>query len=144
MTPNAQKALPDISYTYVLDAPIKKVWRAVATSEGLAGWLMPNDFQPVLGHEFTFTTQPVGDFDGIVRCKVLELDPPRHLGLSWNGHNMDLFLRLDLKELDGPRTELSLVHSGWLESHAFTRSMMDEGWRRHTRERLEKLLAQME
>jgi uncharacterized protein YndB with AHSA1/START domain len=142
MTQNVQKSLPDISYTYLLDAPIKKVWRAVATSEGLAGWLMPNDFQPVLGHAFTFTTQPVGDFDGIVRCKVVELDPPHHLGLSWNGNNMDLFLRLDLKELDG-KTELSLVHSGWLESYAFTRNIMDEGWRRHTRERLESLLATM-
>ena len=142
MTQNAQKTLPDISYTYLLDAPIKKVWRAVATSEGLAGWLMPNDFQPVLGHAFTFTTQPVGDFDGIVRCKVVELDPPHHLGLSWNGNNMDLFLRLDLKEQDG-KTELSLVHSGWLESYAMTRGFMDEGWRRHTKERLESLLATM-
>lgn len=143
MNENAQKTLPDISYTYVLDAPIQKVWRAVATSEGLAGWLMPNDFQPVLGHAFTFTTQPVGDFDGIVRCKVVELDPPHHLGLSWNGNNMDLFLRLDLKELDG-KTRFSLVHSGWLENYAFTRTIMDEGWGRHTRERLESLLARMD
>lgn len=142
MTQNAQGTLPDIRYSYVLNAPVEKVWRAVATSEGLASWLMPNDFQPVLGHDFTFRTQPQGGFDGIVRCKVMELDPPHHLGLSWNGFNMDLFLTLDLAELDG-KTELTLVHSGWLESYAFARGMLDEGWRKHTRERLEQLLAEM-
>ena len=142
MTQNAQGTLPDIRYSYVLNAPVQKVWQALATSEGLAGWLMPNDFQPVLGHAFTFQTQPVGDFDGIVHCKVMELDPPHHLGLSWLGFNMDLFLTLDLKELGG-QTEFTLVHSGWLESHAMPRTMLDEGWRKHTRERLEQLLEQM-
>ena len=142
MTQQARGALPDIRHSYILNAPIEKVWRAVATSEGLAAWLMPNDFQPVLGHEFTFRTQPFGNFDGIVQCKVMELDPPHHLGLSWTGFNIDLFLTLDLKEA-GDKTQFSLVHSGWLESYEMPRGIMDEGWGKHTRERLEQLVERM-
>ena len=56
--------------------PPEKVWRALTDPELLASWLMPNDFEPRVGHQFTFRTDPVPahDFDGIVRCEVLELD----------------------------------------------------------------------
>ncbi|MBB5322950.1 uncharacterized protein YndB with AHSA1/START domain [Anoxybacillus tepidamans] len=39
-----QPTLPDIRQTVVFRALIQKVWQAVATSEGLAAWFMPNDF----------------------------------------------------------------------------------------------------
>ena len=29
-------------------------------------WLMDNDFEPVVGHRFTFRTEPTRGFDGIV------------------------------------------------------------------------------
>jgi uncharacterized protein YndB with AHSA1/START domain len=48
-----QGMLPDIERTVIMDAPIHKVWRAIATSEGLSAWLMKNNFQPELGFEFT-------------------------------------------------------------------------------------------
>jgi len=39
---------------------------------------MPNDFKPVVGHAFTFRTEPVSQhgFDGVVHCEVLDLEPP--------------------------------------------------------------------
>ena len=46
-------------------APIGAVWRALTDPEELASWLMPNDFQPVVGHQFTFRTHPAPGFDGI-------------------------------------------------------------------------------
>jgi uncharacterized protein YndB with AHSA1/START domain len=48
----SQETLQDIRQTMVYNAPIQKVWDAVATSEGLAAWFMPNDLQPIEGHEF--------------------------------------------------------------------------------------------
>lgn len=39
-------SLPDIRRTIVMNAPIGKVWEAVATSEGIAAWFMPNNFEP--------------------------------------------------------------------------------------------------
>ena len=38
--------------------PRLMVWKAIANREALADWLMPNDFEPVQGHEFTFRTKP--------------------------------------------------------------------------------------
>ncbi len=52
--------------------PAEQVWRALTDPDLLARWLMPNDFKPVVGHLFTFRTEPVPQhgFDGIVHCQV--------------------------------------------------------------------------
>lgn len=119
--------LPDIERTIIMDAPIQKVWKAIATSEGLAVWFMPNDFQPVIGHEFTFISQPKGEWDGIVHCKVMELDPPNRLGFTWCGNNMEQYVSFELKELEG-KTQFKLVHAGWSEEHTIIRDTMYDGW----------------
>jgi uncharacterized protein YndB with AHSA1/START domain len=36
--------VPDISHELTLNAPIHKVWDAVASSHGLESWLMKNSF----------------------------------------------------------------------------------------------------
>jgi uncharacterized protein YndB with AHSA1/START domain len=71
--------------------PPEKVWRALTNPGLLASWLMPNDFEPRVGHRFTFRTDPVPGhgFDGIVRCEVLELVPARRLRISWAGGGLD-------------------------------------------------------
>ena len=73
-----------------------RVWAAIADSDALADWLMPNDFQPVLGHEFTFRTKPAPGFDGIVRAKVLEITPPERLVLAWKGGPLDTTVTFEL------------------------------------------------
>lgn len=139
MQEKAQGTLPDIRHIFILNAPIRKVWEAIATSEGLAAWLMPNNFQPVTGQEFHFRSQPVGDWDGIVHCKVTECDPPDRLAFTWSGNKINTHVSFELKELEG-NTQFTLVHSGWTEEHAMTRGILDEGWGKHTKERLSKLV----
>ncbi|MEB6550486.1 SRPBCC domain-containing protein [Heyndrickxia sporothermodurans] len=120
--------LPDIRYTIILNAPIEKVWKAVATSEGIAGWWMPNTFEPVLGKEFVLHAGPYGDSP----CKVTELDPPNRVGFDWG---KDWHLAFELKEVDG-KTEFTLIHSGWdadkvtefNQPHTVIRGIMDKGW----------------
>ncbi len=79
----------------VFDYPPERVWRALTDPADLADWLMDNDFQPVLGHAFTFRTKPGPGFDGIVRCRVTELESPRRLAYTWgngarrNGRHLD-------------------------------------------------------
>src|ERR1700754_3409630 len=63
----------------------EKIWRTLTQSALIAKWLMPNDFEAMVGHRFTFTTKPVGDWDGVVHCEVLECDPPHLLRYSWKG-----------------------------------------------------------
>ena len=128
VTNKTEGMLPDIERSIIIDAPIQKVWDAVSTSEGLSAWLMPNDFQPVLGFEFTFRSEPKNGWDGIVYCKVMELNPPERIGFTWTGNGMDQYVSFELVPLEKNATQFILVHSGWKAEHAMLREIMYEGW----------------
>jgi uncharacterized protein YndB with AHSA1/START domain len=93
----------DIDATVTYPHPVDRVWAALTSSEALAAWFMPNDFKPVVGHRFTFRTRPARamGFDGIVRCEVLELAPPRRMVWSWAGGNIDTTVTFTLEESAG-------------------------------------------
>lgn len=121
--------LPDIKYTEIYNAPIAKVWNAVATSEGIAEWFMPTvDFEPVEGHEFHLNA---GQF-GMSPCKVTQIDPPNRFSFNWG---KDWTLTFELKDLEG-KTELTLIHGGWDANkvtefgapHTPIRENMNQGW----------------
>jgi len=59
------------------------VWKTLTTSELIGRWLMPNDFAPEVGKRFTFRTKPMGDWDGVVHCEVIAVEPNRKLVFSW-------------------------------------------------------------
>ncbi|MFK7695242.1 SRPBCC domain-containing protein [Paenibacillus sp. HJGM_3] len=128
MMSNNQTTLPDIRQSVVLRAPIDKVWKAVATSEGIAAWFMPNTFEPVEGFEFVLKAGPFGDSP----CKVTVLDPPNKLSFNWG---KDWTLTFELVD-QGGKTEFTLIHSGWHadqvtefgETHAVVRERMSQGW----------------
>ena len=63
----------------------EQVWEYLTRADLMELWLMPNDFLPILGHDFQFRIKPMPqlDFDGIVYCKVLEIVPPQTLSYSW-------------------------------------------------------------
>lgn len=122
--------LPNICQTVLLQAPIQKVWDAVATSEGLAAWFMPNDFQPIVGHAFHLNAGPFG----MSPCHVTEVDPPHRLSFRWG---KDWTITFELKE-KGEQTEFTLIHSGWDseqvtefgEAHTVVRDRMEQGWKK--------------
>ncbi|MGP4081854.1 SRPBCC family protein [Pseudalkalibacillus sp. R45] len=126
-----------IKQSSVFNAPIQKVWEAVATSEGIAEWFMPNDFKAELGHEFSLHSPY-----GISPCKVTELNPPNRLSFSWG---KDWHVTFELKDLEG-KTEFTLIHAGWDETkvtetgdtHADVRERMDHGWREAVLPRLKE------
>lgn len=90
------------------------VWRALTDSERLAEWLMPNDFEPRIGHRFTFRTQPNprAGFDGVVHCEVVECSPPSRLAYSWAAGPLDSRVSYRL-EPEAEGTRLFLEHSGF-------------------------------
>lgn len=128
MEEGIKNKLPDIERTVIIDASIQKVWNAISTSEGLATWLMPNDFHAAMGHEFTFQSEPKNGWDGIVHCKVMELNPPKRIGFSWCGGNMEQYVSFELIELEKDKTQFILVHAGWTEENAMIRDIMYDGW----------------
>jgi len=129
--------LPEIRKTVVLNAPIEKVWKAVATSEGIAGWWMPNTFEPVVGRDFILHAGQFGDSP----CKVTEIDPPHRVGFDWG---KDWHLTFELKQLEEGKTEFTLIHSGWDaakatefgQPHSVIREIMNGGWEGIVKEKL--------
>ncbi len=117
----SQHAVPEIRKVVVLNAPIEKVWKAVATSEGIAAWWMPNTFEPVVGHSFILHTDHHGDSP----CKVTVLEPMKRVGFDWD---KDWHLTFELKQLDDGKTEFTLVHSGWNAENSGVRDIMNGGW----------------
>src|SRR5690349_3338726 len=103
--------------------PPVQVWQAITDRATLAQWMFPNDFEPRVGHRFTFQVpgNPKANFDGLtVRCEVLECDPPHRLVFSWSAggpvENTRVTFRL---EPDGPGTRLLFEHAGFDLAHPF-------------------------
>ncbi len=109
-----------------LPHPRAEVWRALTTPEVLAEWLHPNDFQPRVGHRFTFQVPPKPDIDfpGLtVDCEVLVCDEPEHLEFSWSAGGPVVDTRVSFRLVpDGPAetaTRLLFEHTGFDLAHPF-------------------------
>ncbi|HMI59486.1 MAG TPA: SRPBCC domain-containing protein [Puia sp.] len=111
-----------IKHQYFFPHPPEVVWEYLTDAELMGLWLMKNDFQPLIGHDFQFRTNPIPslNFDGICYCKVLEIVPLKKLSYSWKGGPGDGRTTLDTLvvwklEPKEKGTELFLEHSGFSE-----------------------------
>jgi uncharacterized protein YndB with AHSA1/START domain len=149
MTGSADKTA--IQVDEFLPHPPDTVWRALVDPDLLARWLMPNDFKPVVGHRFTFRTDPVpaAGFSGVVECEVLELRAEQQLTISWrhagrtNGLDTTVTWRLSP---EGRGTRLFLEHSGFDPddpAQDLARTIMGSGWRSHILRRLIDVVADL-
>jgi uncharacterized protein YndB with AHSA1/START domain len=107
----------------LIPQPREKVWGAIADSAALAEWMFPNNFEPRVGHRFTFRVpgKPEVKFEGlVVRCEVLECEPPGRLSFSWSAGGAVENTRVEFRlEPDGEGTRVFLEHSGFEISAAF-------------------------
>ncbi|MDP9081958.1 MAG: SRPBCC domain-containing protein [Bacteroidota bacterium] len=125
-----------IKHQFFFPHPQESVWEYLTKSELMAQWLMKNDFQPIVGHDFQFRTGPIPslDFDGIFYCKVLEVDPFDRLSYSWTSGPGDGKITLEsvvtwkLEPRD-KGTEVFLEHSGFAkdENLDFYNGLL-QGW----------------
>jgi uncharacterized protein YndB with AHSA1/START domain len=116
--------------------PPAAVWEYLTSAELMELWLMKNNFQPIVGHEFQFRVNPIPslDFDGIVYCEVLELVPLKKLSYSWKSGpgdgtiNVDSVVRWELQSTD-KGTELLLNHGDFtVLKNTGIFDAMDKGW----------------
>lgn len=63
--------------------PPEKVWRALTQPGLLEQWLMKNDFKAEVGHRFTFRATPAPNWNGVVECEVLAVEPASRLSYTW-------------------------------------------------------------
>ena len=109
-----------IKHQFFFAHPAETVWEYLTKPELMEQWLMKNDFQPIVGLDFQFITNPIPnlDFDGIFYCKVLEIVPFKKLSYSWKSGPGDGKITLDSVvvwklERTEKGTEVFLEHSGF-------------------------------
>ena len=114
------------------DAPVEAVWAALTDKAALSEWLMPCNFEPILGFEFEFRTKPSPGFDGIVSCKVLEIIDQESLSFSWSGGSLkDTVVSFQLSPLPNSSTRLQFEHRGFegLINKLIIRRILANGWK---------------
>ena len=115
--------------------PPEKVWRALTQAPLIDDWLMANDFEPVVGHRFNFRSPPRPQWNGVVDCEVLEVDPPTRLVYSWNasGEGAKDGLRTTvtwtLAPMDGG-THMRMEQAGFRPQDENNRAGAAYGWER--------------
>jgi uncharacterized protein YndB with AHSA1/START domain len=116
MTPidkTAQSQTESISFEFDLHHLPEKVWRALTDPVLLAEWLLPVvELKLEPGAAFTFKAQPQPGWDGIVNCRILEIDAHRKLSYTWVVGDIDTVVTFALTPT-ASGTRLSLVQSGF-------------------------------
>jgi uncharacterized protein YndB with AHSA1/START domain len=114
--------------------PPQKVWRALTQSAMIENWLMKNDFQPVVGHQFTFQATPVPGWSGVVNCRVLTVEPYTRLAYAWgDGSESDSGLKTILTwtiEETAEGCRVRMEHSGFRPQDEGGYQGMGSGWPR--------------
>ena len=102
-----------LSFEFDFHHSPEKVWRALTDPVLLAEWLLPViDLKLERGAAFTFKTQPVAGWDGIVHCRIAEIETHRRLRYDWGVGDMATVVTFTLTPT-ASGTRLSLVHSGF-------------------------------
>lgn len=110
-TPRGQSE--SIHFEVDLAHPPSKVWRALTEPALLAEWLLPVfDYKLERGHAFTFKTQPVQGWDGIVNAQMLDIEPEKKLSYRWVVGELDTVVTFTLTP-SARGTLLSIVQAGF-------------------------------
>jgi uncharacterized protein YndB with AHSA1/START domain len=125
-----------IKHQFFFPHPPKAVWDYLTKPELMEQWLMKNDFQPIVGLDFQFRTNPIPamEFDGIVYCKVLEVVAFKRLSYSWKSGPGEGKITLDSTviwrlEPKDKGTEVFLEHSGFTEKDNLALfNGLNQGW----------------
>ncbi len=76
--------------------PPEKIWRALTQPHLIEEWLMKNDFKPVVGHSFSLRRDPVPNWNGVIDCEVLAVEPNRELSYTWGTMGVNTVVTLTL------------------------------------------------
>jgi uncharacterized protein YndB with AHSA1/START domain len=102
-----------LSFEFELNHLPQKVWRALTDPELLTEWLLPVvELKLEPGAAFTFKTQPYPGWDGVVNCRILEIEAQRKLSYTWGAADIDNIVTFTLTPT-ASGTRLSLVQSGF-------------------------------
>ena len=105
-------------------------------------WLMTNDFQPAVGHEFSFRATPVPGWSGVIECKVLVVEPHTRLSYTWGTLGMGSVVAWTLTPTEGG-THIRMEQSGFGPDQDANYKGASYGWRKFIGN-LERVLGEVE
>jgi len=112
-----------------LSHPPEKIWRALTQGPLIKEWLMDNDFQPEVGHKFSFRSTPVANWNGVIESEVRIVEPNRKLSYSWVSMGLESTVVWTLVETGGG-TLLRMEHSGFRSDQDAAYKGANYGWQK--------------
>jgi uncharacterized protein YndB with AHSA1/START domain len=109
--------------------PPEKIWRALTEGPLIKEWLMDNDFQPAVSHKFNFRSTPVPNWNGIIDCEVLVVEPNKRLSYSWGTMGMESVVAWTLVPTSGG-TLLRMEQSGFGSDQDAAYKGASYGWQK--------------
>ncbi len=109
--------------------PPEKIWRALTEGPLIKEWLMDNDFQPVVGHNFTFRSTPVPNWDGVINSEVLVVEPNRKISYSWGALGLGSVVVWTLTPTDAG-THVRMEQSGFRDDQEAAYKGANYGWQK--------------
>jgi uncharacterized protein YndB with AHSA1/START domain len=127
------EAMRSIVVERVMPHAPEKIWRALTQAALIEAYLMPNDFEPVVGHRFNFRAEPMAGWNGVADCVVLIVEPCRRLAWSQNAsgdqaaHGLKSIVTWTLAPVEGG-TLVRMEHSGFRPEDEAAYQAMRNGW----------------
>jgi uncharacterized protein YndB with AHSA1/START domain len=109
--------------------PPEKLWRALTESPLMAQWLMKNDFEPAVGRKFQFRLDPMPNWDGVIECEVLIVDPLKRLSYSWGSLGLGSVVLFTLTPAEGS-THVRMEQSGFRPDQQAAYQGAKYGWQK--------------
>lgn len=122
--------------------PPEKVWRALTEDSLVEQWLMKNDFQPVAGHSFSLSMEPMPNWNGVIDCQVVSLETRRSLSYTWNALGLESVVTFTLTPTAGG-THLRMEQTGFRPDQEASYKGAQYGWQKFIGA-LERVVADMQ
>ena len=126
---NSNAATRSLVIEQEMPHPPEKVWRALTQGPLIKEWLMENDFQPVVGHRFNFRSTPMPNWNGVIDCEVLVVEPNKKLSYSWGSLGLESVVVWTLVATEGG-TLVRMEQSGFRPDQEAAYKGANYGWQK--------------
>jgi uncharacterized protein YndB with AHSA1/START domain len=107
----------------------EKIWRALTQGSLIKEWLMENDFEPIVGRRFTFRSTPVPNWNGVIDCEVLAVEPNKKVSYTWGTLGLESVVVWTLTPTPAG-TLVRMEHSGFGPDQDHAYKGANYGWQR--------------
>ena len=122
--------------------PPEKIWRALTQPHLIAEWLMRTDFEPVVGRHFSLRMDPQPNWNGVIDCQVLVVEPNKTLSYAWGALGLETVVTFTLTATP-TGTHLRMEQTGFRPDQPQNYQGAKYGWQQFFA-KLEQVLARTE